>query len=282
EALSGWIWDARTDGWEIGFRYLKEFAEREGHARVPSAYKAADGYRLGNWVNTQRANQDNLSPERKARLEVLPGWVGVARTDGWEIGFRYLKEFAEREGHAKVPRNCQAEDGYHLGLWVSIQRNPKARLPPERKARLEALSGWVWDAISEKWEEGFRCLTEFAEREGHARVPSDYKMADGYRLGQWVSNQRTKQDSLSSERKARLEALPGWVSNEHTVSTDGWEIGFRYLKEFAEREGHAKVPKNYQAADGFQLGLWVSIQRAIKDSLPRERNTRLKALRGWI
>lgn len=287
EGLPDWVWDAIAERWEEGFRYLKEFTNREGHAQVPNGYRTAEGYLLRSWLNNQRGRRDKISPDIKARLEALPGWSWSPLGDLWEEGFGHLKKYVDREGHARVHKDFRTADGYRLGQWVVNRRRGKDILLPAYRAQLEALPGWSWDVHSDRWEEGFRHLKEFSDREGHANVISDHITSDGYNLGGWVGKQRTEKNTMSSERKQQLEALPNWTWAKNwgerlEIFSEKWEEGFQYLKEYALREGHSKVPKLFKTANGYRLGLWVGTQRVKKDEMLPERKARLEALPGWV
>jgi superfamily II DNA or RNA helicase len=279
EALPDWTWNPHAEKWEIGFRYLKKFVERQGR-QPPQTYITVDGYKLGKWVSVQRTQKDvSLTPDRIARLVELPDWTWDPHLEKWEIGFRHLKEFVDQAGHARTPYNYNAADGYRIGQWVAVQRNTKDNLLAAYQERLEALPGWVWDAISAQWEDGFFYLKKFVDKEGHAKVPYACKMADGYRIGGWVKNQRIVKDSMSPERKARLEALPGWSWDP---LSDQWDDAFRYLNEFVVREGHTNVPRGYKTAEGYGLGQWIAVQRNKNDNMSPERKVRLETLHGWV
>jgi hypothetical protein len=88
----------------------------------------------------------------------------------------------------------------------------------ERKSRLEALPGWMWDAIETQWEEGFARLESYVADKGDCRVPQSYVTGDGYQLGTWVGTQRAKRTTMPAERKSRLEALPGWTWDARPTS----------------------------------------------------------------
>ena len=118
--------------------------------------------------------------------------------------------YVETHKDSQVPGSYRTPEGYGLGQWVSGQRGGKDTMSAERRQRLEALTGWVWNTMDAAWEEGYGHLTTYAQAHKDARVPRDYT-AEGYRLGRWVSNQRSHKDSLSAERRERLEALDGWV-----------------------------------------------------------------------
>ncbi len=276
--LPGWTWDPYADQWNEGFNLLLDYVERQGDARVPASY-TVDGYRLGRWVIKQRVahSEENLEAERKRRLQKLPGWTWDTNAARWEEGFSRLQDYVKHHGDARVPTSYTV-DGYKLGNWVKTCRIlfNKGALPADRKRRLKKLPAWTWDPKAAQWEEGFSRLQDYVKRHGDARVPKAYTV-DGYKLGEWVSGQRSKWKTLDADRQGRLQKLPGWTRDSYA---DQWEEGFGRLQDYVERHGDPRVPTSY-TVDRYKLGQWVNNQRSKWKTLDSDRQRRLQNLPGW-
>ena len=134
---------SNTERWERGFAALSKFRAREGHC-CPERRHIEGGFKLGQWVSTQRYCQDLVPVERKRRLNAM-GFVWDWRDQLWEQNFAALLKFKRREGHCCVPTHYRNGD-LKLGWWVATQRRNKKEMSVERRARLNkiGLSG-SWD-----------------------------------------------------------------------------------------------------------------------------------------
>lgn len=181
---------------------LQQFTDREGQCRVLTSHKE-DGFNLSSWIANQRTNKEAMSAERHKRLDDL-GFVWNTLVEDWDEGYSKLQQFKERKGHCNVLQGHK-EDGFALGQWVNTQRRAKETLSAERRQRLDDI-GFVWDLYAAAWEEGFGKLQQFKDREGHCKVTQRHK-EDGFALGTWVGAQRTGRETLSTERRQRMDEI---------------------------------------------------------------------------
>jgi hypothetical protein len=189
EAISGWSWNAREDVWEKSFLQLKKYG-----VRLDRKFEIPGGFNLGGWMYAQRLNCKD--PERRKKLETIPGWSWNMNEIKWEEGFLQLKKYGIVPSHFKTP------EGYRLGGWINDQRS-KCK-DPERRKRLESIKDWTWNAKKTAWEEGFLQLKKYGI------VPAHFKTPEGYRLGMWIYDQRTK-CCKDPERRKRLESIKDWT-----------------------------------------------------------------------
>ena len=230
------IADRIGNSWDEWFGLLQRFKAREGHCLVAQSHVEGT-LKLGQWVGVQRATKDRMSTERRHQLNAI-GFVWDALESWWEDGFATLTTFKAREDHCLVPVN-HVEDTFRLGTWVSVQRTNRDTMSAERRQRLDAI-GFVWEPIVEVWERGFTALTTFKARQGHCSVSRDH-VEGTFKLGAWVSNQRTSRDTMSAERRQRLDAI-GFVWE---ALKSAWEQGFTALTTFKARQGHCSVPHDH-------------------------------------
>ena len=238
---------------------------------MPKAH-LEDDVALGSWVNSLRQVQSNLSSDKIEKL-ITVDFVWNTNEESWSVGYEKLKVFFTREGHSLVSqRYC--EDGYGLGSWVNSQRNHKQKLSPEQVHALEKLK-FVWDVRSTAWSKGFSSLSLFYHREGHSNPRADHNEGT-FRLGRWVSKQRSRRSALSPDQCEQLQQLEFvWDAREAA-----WQIGFNHLRTFHTENGHSDVPVLYEATS-IQLGTWVRNRRKEVDTMSHERKQRLDEI-GFI
>jgi superfamily II DNA or RNA helicase len=262
------ILDRLGISWDRWFGILQIFYKREGHCRVPKNLQLG-GFNLGAWVSKARQRKTILTKDQIARLDSL-GFVWDPLTEQWEDAFALLQKFHKREGHCVVPQTRDGEES-KLGAWVSKVRLKKAKLSKDQIARLDSL-GFVWDPLTEQWEDAFALLQKFHKQEGHCRVPHNLSV-DGHKLGAWVNKLRQRKGKLSQNQLARLDSLDfAW-----DPLTGQWEGAFALLQKFRKQEGHCRVPKTYEVS-GYKLGSWVCKQRLKKNQLTRTQVSRLESL----
>jgi hypothetical protein len=78
------VWDAIADGWDARFELLTAYHAAHGDCAVPQRFAAADGFKLGQWVDKQRRayKAGKLTPEHVERLEAVGFEWRVGRGGG--------------------------------------------------------------------------------------------------------------------------------------------------------------------------------------------------------
>ena len=128
-----------------------------------------------------------------------PVWdvIKALRSHDDELGKR-LDELRQELGRLRKPPEFDDDSKIHFDLprvGMDFARAFKVRLVKETTA---------------SWEFWLGLLQQFVAHNGDARVPVSYTI-DGYRLGQWVHNQRHRRRTLDADHQHRLEDLPGWT-----------------------------------------------------------------------
>ena len=182
---------------------------------------------------------------------------------GWDIYYQHLVQYRELYGTVKLPRRYITKDGLQLGKWLNRQRsNYRAGKLPVEQASLLAELGVDFRTDQEvKFVGWLKCLTEYKMEHGHLLVPCDYITPDGKRLGNYVSNIRSRYQNhmLTISYINRLEAIGfTWSAMDYY-----WEQNYKKAEEYYYSNGHLNVPKRYKTEDGTRLGLWIATQRNV-------------------
>ena len=223
---------------------------------------------MSRWCTKQRGlkagtvKRGLLNEDRIRRLEEIPGWSWCINDAKWEKQYSALIAYVQK--HRAFPT---AGKGI-LGRWIQTQRSQQVTTSEDRRRRLEAIPGWVWRVT--KWDHKYNALKSYVNK--HGSLPQDRGSI------QWCSIQRgiKKQQRLSEERVAKLEAIPEWVWDVEEAS---WEKQYDALRAYVTK--HQEFPRSRQGQG--TLATWRTKQRKNRrtGTLTQERIKQLEKIPGW-
>jgi superfamily II DNA or RNA helicase len=249
-------------------------------------------YKLGAWIVGRRQDyrKGKLDTQYIESLEALNNWTWNPLDDSREEMFEALQSFVSREGHANVPAShfeILRGREISLGAWVTQRRmrNRKNQLEEQDVDRLNAIPGWIWDSLIDKFEIGFSYLVEYVQKNGTAHVPTSevIQTPDGqsFTLGSWCSSRRQEnlRGVLPQEKKERLESLQGWTWDPKDSE---WMKFYSSVLKYAEEFGSAPK-RGFIDSSGMKIGNWCDSTRAYYNSqrLREDRIALMEDIPNW-
>jgi hypothetical protein len=241
------------------------------------------GAYVGKWLHNQSAGYSGqMTPEREAALNTIPGWSGVSCLDvKWlaklEIVIQYVTEYHQlpplgRDGVYK---------GFPAGRWLFNQLAGSTHMTPQRTAALETIPGWFWlsNDGNAMWYVALEHVKQYvAENQRLPPMRADMVYGEVY-VGSWVHKHRTGNCLMTSERAAALETIPGWtwLSNDDAKWLATLELVKRYVAENKRLPPMGK--KGF--VDAVYVGGWVQNQRSGNGQMSRDRAVALETIPGW-
>lgn len=273
-------WDVNDDLWTTALGHAQKFHAKHGHLDIRQSECAEDGYRIGQWIGWQRMayRQGKLAADRIAALEQL-GMVWDKALTAWQRNYIEAQTYYAEHGDLLVPHSYTAPSGCSLGIWVGKQRDnyEKGKLSTEQIVALDDL-GMAWRPMDEAWQQAYQHACAFRERQGHLDVPGTHATSDGFRLGNWIVNQRKarREDRLPKGKIRALEGL-GIVWDPLEAK---WERGLAEARMYKDRYKDLRVHAKYLSPSGYKLGGWIADQRKVRAQgrLPQKRFDKLDAL----
>ncbi|MFC8013633.1 DEAD/DEAH box helicase [Streptomyces cinereoruber] len=284
--------DTERQDWARGWAKLKQFVEREGHARVPFGHREG-ATPLGRWIAEQRRayGAGQMSGLRAKRLEKL-GMVWSVADERFQENLQAAKAYFEEHWTLCAPRSATALDR-SVGQWLSNLRRPGALDGKEGwKAALEAVDGDWNPAWPLEWQRYYAALREMFVEESALVYVEPGVTVHGMDIGRWLAKQRQPAvwAGLMDGQRERLEQLgvtpltpePEETAKPSTAPVSAFERGVAALAQYKARTGSVTVPRGHveQLEGGVEvrLGVWVMNQKSRRAKLTADKLTTLAGL----
>ncbi|MFJ5521100.1 Helicase associated domain protein [Streptomyces griseoluteus] len=269
---------------------------------------------LGQWIADNRRfyARGGMDKDRIEQLEKL-GMVWSHFDVAWEEGLAVARGWAAEAGHLLAPLDATYQ-GYRVGIWLKNQRAAarKAAEIAQRRAEglpVESSAGALSDGRREQledidpawcpawpveWQRCFHLVRLHLEAGRPLPTSPGDVVHQGEDLGRWVRSVRLGWDNLTTvqqwmcEHILRIEpASEDEKPSPRRRQADKWALNYQAARQFYEREGHLRVPRQHverivvgedQEKRELRLGAWISNQRSRAATLTPERIEQLSTI----
>lgn len=258
--------------------YKTIIAMRSHDARMA---EELDNYRvkIGNGANLSNLKLSNFVidlpsyVDKELEIEIISKTINAA-SESWYFWFGLLEKYIKENGTPIVPQT-HFQDGLALGHWVSIQRRnyKSGTLDDKRTNLLNNLNGWIWDINEHHFELGLKNAKQFYDENQHWNIPFSYVSPDGFKLGQWARNYRSKnlerQKKVTKEKRKRFKEI-GFPLEVESVYERKRKENFKELEIFYKKNKNWNVDDNYITKNGIKLKNIIAGIRRSKNKLNKE------------
>jgi hypothetical protein len=210
--------------------------------------------------------------------------------------YKLVKDYNDQ--HNKIPTRSfylVASEGYYkidsekskMGTWCVSQKDRYKRgtLSQDRIEKLEQISNWKWGKYYTKWEDAFKKLKNFVNK--NKRMPKiSSKNEKESKIALWFDGQKKKYNDLRLQKWKieKFESLYNfqWHSRQrYNIKT--WDKHYWELISFIEQ--NKKLPTNHKTNTKEERFLlyWCRRQRESfkKNKISKYRFEKLNELKVW-
>ena len=282
-----------NEKWELMYELAKKYYEHYGNSDIPNLFKTKNGidydengFNLGIWIDTQRANYKNemLNEEKIGKLLEIK-MKFHRHNEKWDEWYNLARIYYEHYGNLYMPNSFKTkngidydEDGVKLGLWIFNQSTKlkQGKLDEGRKEKLLLID---IESITNdsKWEKWYNLAKKYYEHYGSLDISDSFKTTNGIdydengvKLGVWLRSQKSfyRKGKIREDRRLKLEEI-GFIEIVDTNRNDTkWESMYELAKKYYEHYGNLEIPDRFSTINGYEyqdngikLGIWLRKQR---------------------
>lgn len=227
---------------------MKKFAEREGHSVPKTGHKELIVHkgveytiRLDNLRNKIKKSSDEVDDIILQGVKDIPNFFESLQTEEDDEtylsrGLEYYRKFSQRTRCTIIPKD-HMEGDFDLSGWGKSVSNRKLLTSSFKDALLQ-IDPYFFAAYAVRlfMQNLYPRIEAYIQEHGHALIPQEYVCSDGDRLGEKISDVRSKRGKLHKEIEDYLLSLGdkwAWNSFEYSHIQNA-----KTLIEYFEENGY--------------------------------------------